>query len=73
MLGIWVAACEPVKLTVQAASYPALLRCLGEAMVAVMSERPAPLPCWDYPVTTIRVSAEELIRPPGRDFVAGNR
>lgn len=72
-LGIWVVACEPVKLTVQASSYPTLLGCLGEAMAAVMSDRPDPLPCWDYPVTTIRVSAEELIPPAGRGFVAGNR
>jgi hypothetical protein len=72
-LGVWVAACDSLKLTVQASSYPALLGCLGEAMVAVMSDRPDPLPDGDYPVTTLRVPAEEQMRPPRRGFVAGNR
>jgi len=72
-LGVWVAVCGSLKLTVQAASYPALLGCLGEAMIAVMSDRPDPMPDGDYPVTTVRASAEELMPPPGRGFVAGNR
>lgn len=36
-MGVWVACCETLKLTVQAPSYPALLGCLGEAMAAVLS------------------------------------
>ncbi len=73
-LGVWVAACEPLNLTVQASSYPELLGCLGEAMAAVLSNRSDRAPAdGDFPVTTIRVSAEEMMPQPGRGFVAGNR
>jgi len=36
-MGVWVACCETLKLTVQASSYPALLGCLGEAMAVGLS------------------------------------
>ncbi len=37
-MGVWVAYCEPFKLTVQAATYPELLETIGEAINEVFTD-----------------------------------